>query len=67
MTGMFLKMLQWNLFFRTPLFKGHLHSARHKIWSQKNDHIIFVFVTSFEGTLLFKGKGHLAYDPETQV
>ena len=34
-----------------PLLRGH------KVWSRKNVHIIFVSVTSFEGTPLFKGKG----------
>ena len=34
----------------TPPFK------RHKIWCWKNAHIIFVSVTSIEGTSLFRGK-----------
>ena len=34
------------------LFKGR------KIWSRKNVRIIFVFVTSIEGTHPAKGKGH---------
>ena len=51
--------LQWNLYFGTPLFEGHLSLFRgQKIWSQKNFYIIFVFVTSIEGTSLFRGKGH---------
>ena len=49
--------------FGTPLFRGHLYSGDtsvqgHKIWSQKNVDIIFVFATSIEGTPLFRGKGH---------
>ena len=37
----------------TTPFRGH------KIWSRKNVHIIiFVFVTSVEGTPLFRGKRH---------
>ena len=33
--------------------------SRHKIWSWKNVHIIFVqSVSSIEGTPLFRGKGH---------
>ena len=35
----------------TPPFRGH------KIWCPKNVHIIFVFVSSIEGTPLFMGKG----------
>ena len=47
------EQLQWNLSFETPQFRGH------KIWSRKNVHLIVVFVTSIEGTPLFRGKGHL--------
>ena len=42
---------------------GHLYSRDtsiqrgHNIWSPKNVDIIFVFVSSGEGTLLFMGKG----------
>ena len=39
----------------TPPFGGH------NIWSPKNVEIIFVFVSSGEGTLLFMGKG-LSFD-----
>ena len=39
----------------TPLFRGH------KIWSQKNFYIIFVSVTSIEGSLPFRGKGHIVW------
>ena len=46
---------QWNLSFGTPLFKGQ------KIWSQKNVYIIFVFVTSIEGTPLFWGNEHFLW------
>ena len=48
------KLLQQNLSFETPLFKGH------KIWSPKNVDIIFLCVTSIEGTPLgsIQGKGH---------
>ena len=43
-----------NLSFGIPLFK------RQGLWSGpgKNTHIIYVFITSFEGTPLFRGKGH---------
>ena len=44
--------VQWNLLFGTAPIKGH------KIWSRKNVHIICVFVTSVEGTPLFRGKRH---------
>ena len=44
---------EWNLSFGPPPFRGH------KIWSCRNVHIIFVLVTSIEGTPLFRGKGHL--------
>ena len=47
-------IIQWNLFFGTPLF------SRHKIWSQKNFHIIFVSVTSIEGTPLFKERDNFS-------
>ena len=30
----------------------------HKIWSRKSVHKVFVFVTSFEETSLFRGNGH---------
>ena len=48
------KLLQENLSLETPPFKGH------KICSPKNVHIIFLCVTSIEGTPLgsFRGKGH---------
>ena len=45
------KEIQQNFSFGTPSFRGH------KIYSRKNVHIIFVFVTSIEGTPLFRGKG----------
>ena len=42
----------------TPPFRGH------KIWSWKNcNYIIFVPVTSTEGTTLFKGKEHFSGSP----
>ena len=44
----------------TPPFRGH------KIWSWQNLHIIFVFVTSFERTPLFRGKGHFFWAPKPQ-
>ena len=44
--------VQWNLLVGTAPIKGH------KIWSRKNVHIICVFVTSVEGTPLFRGKRH---------
>ena len=49
------KLLQQNLSLKTPPFKGH------KIWSPKNVHIIFLCVTSIEGTPLgsIQGKGTL--------
>ena len=51
--------LLWDTFIQgAPSFKGH------KIWSRKNVHIIFVFVTSFEGTPLFRGKGHCFWVPK---
>ena len=42
----------------TPPLRGH------KIWSQKNVHIIFVSVTFSEGSPLFRGKGHVFLVPE---
>ena len=51
--------LLWNTFIqRSPLFKGR------KLRSRKNVHMIFVFVTSIEGTPLFRGKGHLFWVPK---
>ena len=41
----------------TPPLRGH------KIWSQKKVHIIFVSVTSSEGSPLFRGKGHFFMVP----
>ena len=52
------EQLQWNPSFGTSPFRGH------KIWSRKNGHLIFVFVTSVEGTPLFRGKGHLFCVPK---
>ena len=52
---------QCNLSFGTPPFQGLLHFSGHKIWSWKNTliiFIIFVCITSVEGTPLFRGKGH---------
>ena len=48
---------QWNFSFGTPLFKGHPHLG-NKFWPRENVYIMFVFVTSIEGTPLFRGKGH---------
>ena len=46
--------------FRTPPFRGH------KIWVLKNVQIIlFVSVTSIEGTPLFRGKGQVFWVPNT--
>ena len=48
--------VQWNISFGTPLFKGH------KIWPWKKMlftyTVIFVSVTSIEGTPLLRGKEH---------
>ena len=44
----------------TPPFRGR------KIWSPKNNHVIFVFVSSIEGTPLFMGKG-LFFDSGSQT
>ena len=48
---------------------GHLYSRDtfiqgHKIWSWNNAHIIFVSITSVEGTPLFRGKGHIVWVPK---
>ena len=46
---------------------GHLCSRDtssilgHKIWSRKNVHLLFVFVSSIEWTPLFRGKGHFLW------
>ena len=56
--------LQWNLSFGTPLFKGHLHSADTKFGCEKNVYIIFVSVTSIEGTPLSRGKDHFSWVPK---
>ena len=42
----------------TPPFSGH------KIWSRKYFHIIFVFVTSFEGIPLIRGDQHFFWLPK---
>ena len=44
----------------TPPFRGR------KIWCPKNVHVIFVFVSSIEGTPLFMGKG-LFFDSGSQT
>ena len=63
-------LVQWNLSFGTPLFKGHPHSGDtstgHKIWSRRNVHIIFVFVASIEETPLFRGTGHFFWVPKPE-
>ena len=50
---------------RLALFKRHLLIRGHKTLSLKNEHIIFVTVTSIERTSLslFKGKGHFFWAP----
>ena len=53
-----LNTIEWNLSFGTPPFR------RHKIYSQKNVPIIFVFVTSIERTPPFRGKGHFFWVPK---
>ena len=51
--------LLWNTFIqRSPPFKGR------KLRSLKNVHMIFVFVTSIEGTPLFRGKRHFFWVPK---
>ena len=47
--SVYLTLVQWNLSFATPPFRGH------KIWSQKSVHITFVFVSSMKGTPPLKG------------
>ena len=43
---------------------GHLCAFRgHKIWQRTNIHIIFLSITSVEGTPLFRGKGHFFWVP----
>ena len=54
-----LMLLFISYYSRTCLL-GHLYSGYssiqgHKIWSRKNVHIIFVFVTSIEGIPLYSG------------
>ena len=53
-------IIQWNLSFGTTLF------SRHKICSKKNFHIIFVSITSIEGTPLFKEKGQFFWALKTR-
>ena len=53
-------IIQWNLSFGTPLI------SRHKICSKKNVHIIFVSITSIEGTPLFKEKGQFFWALKTR-
>ena len=53
-----VELLLWDTSIQgTPPFRGH------KIWSLKNVHIIFIFVTSVEETPLFRGKGTLFLGP----
>ena len=56
-----MKSLFWdNSILGTPPFRGH------KLWSRKNAHIIFVSVTSIEGTPLFRGKGQFFGVPKAK-
>lgn len=43
-----LVTVESNLSFGTPLFR------RHKLWTRRNVHIIFLSVTSIEGTPVFR-------------
>ena len=53
------------IFVLLPLLKGHLYSGDRKFGSTKiYVHIIFVSVTSIEGTPLFRGKGHFFWVPK---
>ena len=55
-----VELILWDIRIQeTPPFRGH------KIWCPKNVHIIFVFVSSIEGTPLFMGKG-LFFDSGSQ-
>ena len=45
-------------------FEGTSPFRGHKIWSRRNVHIIFVSVTSIEGTPLFRGKGRILRVPK---
>ena len=58
--------IQWNLSFGTPLFKRHLHSEGTQHLVPEKCHVIFVFVSSIEGTPLFMGKG-LFFDSGSQT
>ena len=54
--------LQWRHSIQgTPPFRGHKNRSR------KNVHIIFVSVTSFEGTSLFSGKEHILWVPKPRL
>ena len=61
-------LLQWNPSFGTPLFQEHLHSE-DTTWNlvPENVHIIFVSITSVEGTPLFRGKGHFFWVPRPRL
>ena len=48
----------------TLLFKGHLHSGDTKLNLAPEKHVIFVFVTSPEGTPLLREKGHFSFVPK---
>ena len=53
---------------RDTFIQGTLLFRAQKILSRKNVHIIFVFATSMEGTLLFtRGKGHFFWIPKPGV
>ena len=48
---------------------GHLYLRDtsiqgHQIWSRKDVHKIFVFITSIDGTPLFMGNGHYLRVPK---
>ena len=46
--------IQWNLLWNTSI-QGTTPLRGHKIWSRKNAHIIFVSITSIDGTPLLTG------------
>ena len=60
-------MIQWNLFFGTPLFKGHLHNHRtQNVVPEKRSHHLCIYylylrsATSLETRVLPAFRGHLS-------
>ena len=62
-----LSHLQWNLFFGTPPFKGHLYSGDAKFGPGKMFTSSLYLLLLLNGIPLFKGKGHFFWVPKPEI